>query len=231
MPAYCTDGQVRRAWPFLSASADFDALADIRERVMGEIDAALACAFQVPFSPWLHVTGVASNDLTVSFDDVGFLSVGDTIAFYDESTKKMGTTTTTVASITDTTVTVASAGSIAVNDEIAVVTSVDTPGGRTVQFAGPPREVAMVSIPLACYYAHADLTDFEEVPPALAMKFERALAWLERAAENKVHILGTTSRTPGFHSHDGHTPVFGPDDPSNWAVDSDLLDDWANARD
>jgi len=230
MPAYCTDGQLRRSWPNLSDIADFDALAEMRERVMGEIDTGLACVYRVPFNPWLRITGVATNDLTIGLEDVGFLAVGDTVGFYDTSLKKLGTTQTTVASISGTTVAVAAAGDMAADDELAVLSTGSLPSGATLTWPGPPREVQQIAVAMARFYTHLEHTDLEGSTDAIVAQYERALAWIERATEGLTNILGGSARVPGYHSRDAYTPVFGQDEVSAWGVDSDLLDALADAR-
>ncbi|MBN2566244.1 MAG: hypothetical protein JXB46_11090, partial [Candidatus Eisenbacteria bacterium] len=85
MPAYCTDGQLRRAWKNLHEDTEFAVLQDLRERAMNTIDGWIGTIYNVPFNPWLHVSAVDGSDLTVDWEDVGFLTAGDTVAFYDNS--------------------------------------------------------------------------------------------------------------------------------------------------
>jgi hypothetical protein len=197
---------------------------------MSEIDTALACVYRVPFNPWLHVTGVATNDLTLGLEDVGFLTVGNTVGFYDTSEKKLGTTQTKVTGISGVTVTVAAAGAIAVDDELAVLTSGALPSGTTLSWPGPPREVQQIAVALARYYTHLEMTDLEDTTGAMIAQFDRALSWLEMATLGRTNILGGSARVPGYHSHESYTPVFGQDEVSAWGVDADLLDAIADSR-
>lgn len=230
MPAYCTDGQLRRSWKNLSSDVEYDDLAELRERVMAEVDTGLACVYRVPFNPWLRVESVMTNDLTIGFTDVCFLAVGDTIGFYDTSIKKLGTTRTTVTAISGTTVSVAAAGAIAEDDEVAVITSGSLPSGATLTWPGPPREVQQIAVALVRYYAHLEQTDAEEPTDALVEQYGRALAWMERATLGLTNIIGGSARVPGYHSNEGYTPVFGQDEATSWGVDADLLDALATDR-
>ncbi len=223
MPAYCTDGQLRRSWKNLSATVDFDALQELRERVMGDIDAFLASAFAVPFNPWLRVVSVASNNLTLSVYDVSFLSVGDTIGWYDTSEKKMGATTTTVSGISGAVVAVAAAGSIAADDEIAVLTTGSRGDGTAVTWPGPPREVNARAVAMARYLATIEVTDLQEPTDAIVAGHEEAIAWLNRASIGEVEINGATDSLSGMCSTEGHAHSIDVDDETNWDHDPDKL--------
>jgi len=230
MRAYCSDGQLRRFWPIVSTDVDYDVLAPIREQVADEIDAALGCVFYVPFNAYVRVLAVDTNDVTVSHEDIGYFTAADTVGYYDNSEKQMATETTTISSIAGNVLSLADAGSIAVGDELGVVTAASLPTGNTTNVVGPPPEVRQMALAMARYYAHLAIRDTEAVPEGMQVQYDRALAWLERCVEGKVAIGTATARVPGFISTEDYTPAFGPDDPEDWDTDPDQLDELADER-
>jgi len=233
LPAYCTDGQVRRAWINLDAGIGFPQLQSLREEVMGEIDATIGNVFSVPFNPWLHVVSVDSNTLTLSLEDAAMIVAGDVVGSYDTSEQAMSSVSATVVSVSGTSVVLDDATGIATNDEIGVVTETDI-RGRTVRKAGPPREVEQAAIGLALHLANTRVTDLNEPPPGIVAVYERALAFLGNARRGLAHIAGAERYTVGGLSHEDYAPAFGVDavdEPWNIEPDPDRIDEIEDDRD
>lgn len=227
MGAYCTDGQVRRAWPHLAAATLFDALMPLREEASGEIDSMVGNLYPVPFNSWVRISSLSTNDITVVAEDVGLFVAGDAIGWYDTSEKKLGVGTMTIVSISGNVITVdAAAESLLADDEIAVVTVV-TVGERTVTKVGPPREVEQCSIGLAAFMAHTRITDLEEPPAGVVDGYERALAFLGNVQKGVAFIQGAAAYSVGGLDREDYHPAFDMDmaeDDTSLEVDDDLLD-------
>lgn len=240
MPAYCTDGQVRRSFAALrTATVDYNAIADLRERVMGEVDAELAPAWDVPFNPWLRVkavgTGGSAGTMTIGPADGAYLTEGDTVWFYDNSAVTMGATLGTIGTITanaDGTYTVAYTGmsGLAGDDEIAVVTT-STAGAGASKYAGPPRIVEWCAVNLARFYVATDIMAMANPPTHIVKGYDEAKDWMQRAALGTVEIVGGTARSLGSATHEDYTRAIDVDSEQHWDHDADQVEDATDARD
>jgi hypothetical protein len=236
MPAYCTDGQVRRSFAALkTATVDFNAIAELRERVMGEVDAELAAAWDVPFNPWLRVKAVGTGTMTIGPADGAYLTQGDTVWFYDTSAVAMGATSGTIGVITansDGTYTVAYTGmsGLAADDEIAVVTT-STAGAGSSKYAGPPRIVEWCAVNLARFYVATDIMAMANPPTHVVKGYDEAKDWMQRAALGTVEIVGASAVALGSATHEGYTRAIDVDAESEWEVDEDQAEDATDARD
>jgi hypothetical protein len=229
MPAYCTDGQVRRAFAAVrTATVLYAALADLRERVMGEIDAELASAWDVPFNPWLYVVAVGTGSMTIGPADGAYLTAGDKFWFYDNSAVAMGGVLGTVGTITANadgtyTVTYTGAAGLAAGDEIGVVTT-STAGAGSSKFAGPPRVIEWCAGNMARFYVSTDIMGLSAPPEHIAKGYDEAKDWLQRAARGTVEITGATALGLGSATCYGYHRAINVDDEKAWEVDSDQVD-------
>jgi hypothetical protein len=236
MPAYCTDGQVRRAFAAVrTATVSYAALADLRERVMGEIDAELAAAWEVPFNPWLYVVAVGTGTMTIGPMDGAYLTAADKVAFYDNSAVAMGATTGVIGTITansDGTYTVAYTGmsGLAAGDEIAVV-STSTAGAGSSKYAGPPRIIEWCAGNMARFYVSTDIMGLSAPPEHISKGYDEAKDWLQRAASGTVEIIGESSANLGNATHYGYTRALDVDNEKLWEVDTDQVSDVTDDRD
>lgn len=229
MPVYCPHGRLLRSWQ-RQVDASFDDTYDARSRAMDDIDDALNAVIVTPFHAWLRVL-VAGVNLRLSPEDVGFLTVGDTIGFFDNDTKKLGVSTTTVVSIDGNDVVVAGTMTgLSVDDEIAVVWTYEA-GGRTLTIVGPPREVQSRAVALARYYALGDITDLDEPPDTLGDAFVSANEWLEERGSGRGRIKGATYRgVSASATRMEHHPAIDVDDAGNWEEDPGLIREIENDR-
>lgn len=224
MPAYCPHGRLLRAWQ-RQIDADFDDTYDARSRAMDDIDDALNSVLVTPFHAWLRILAVFSPppSLRLSPEDVGFLTVGDTIGFYNNETKKLGVATTTVVAIDGNDVETASALGISEDDEIAVAWTYEA-GGRTLTVVGPPKEVQSRAVALARYYALGDITDLDEPPDTLADAYVSATEWLAERGSGRGRIKGATYRgVSAAATRMEHHPAIDVDDAGEWDEDEDLI--------
>lgn len=223
MPAYCPHGRLLRAWQ-RQIDADFDDTYDARSRAMDDIDDALNAVLVTPFHAWLRIISKVGTTLTLSPEDVGFLTVGDTIGFYNNETKKLGAVTTTVVSISGNDVTLAGSEAVlTVDDEIAVAWTYEA-GGRTLTVVGPPKEVQSRAVALARYYALGDITDLDEPPDTLADAYVSATEWLAERGSGRGRIKGATYRgVSAAATRMEHHPAIDVDDAGEWDEDEDLI--------
>lgn len=231
MPSYTTHGQLLRSWQRLIADGDTDigATQDARETAMGDIDDALAGVISGQFRPWLRVISKATNALTLSLEDVGFLTAGDTIGIYDNTNLKRLETTTTVSSISGTTVNVASASAITAGDEVAVLWTY-VAGDNTVSQIGPPREIQMCSRALARYYAMGDIIGLAEAADTIADAYDRATKWLEARGKGLGSIRGATYRDQVYSTTIDEQPAIDIDEGTEWDWDEDAKERVRTAR-
>ena len=226
MPGYTTHGQLKWAWQ-RQVDAAIEDTQDARESAMGDIDDALAGVISGHFHPWLRVISKSGEDLTLSLEDGGFLTVGDTIGIYDNTNQKRLETTTTVSGVSGSTVTVASATDINNNDEIAVLWSF-TAGSRTVNQIGPPREIAMCSRALARYYAMADIAGLDDPGSTVADAYDRATEWLKERGRGIGVIQGASYRDQVYSTTIDEQPAIDIDGIGDY--DDQALDRVKNAR-
>lgn len=200
MPAYNTDGELRRAWKNLHEDTEYAVLADLRKRAMNTIDGWIGTVFDVPFNPWLHVSAVASLVLTVDWEDVGFLKAGDTIAFYDNSTMAMGQSMGVVSSISNNEVTVTGLTGIAADDEICVYTDITVGDSRTRRIFGPPPEVNAKAVDLSRYFGHTDISDLMDATDPVVKAYESVVEWGTLVRGGTGDLTGATAVTVGYIS-------------------------------
>lgn len=223
MPSYTTYGQLLRSWQ-RQVDATIEDTEGAREAAMADIDDALNAVLPTPFHAWLRILDVfGGNSLRLSPEDVGFLTVGDTIGFYDSETKKLGVTTTTVESISGNDVVVASAGTMAENDEIAVAWTYEA-NGRTLMVIGPPKEVQMCSRALARYYAMGDIIGLDDPSDSVADAYDRATKWLEERGRGIGSIKGASYRDQVYSTTIDEQPAIDIDEGVNWDYDEDAKD-------
>lgn len=228
MPFYVTHGQLIRGWKRLK-DTDIDDSYFARERATSDIDDFLAAVVNTPFNAWLRILTLDGNNLTLSLEDVGFLAVGDTIGFYNNSTKKPGTTTTTVTVISGTTVTVADASGMSADDEIAVI-STYTYRGQSVTVIGPPKAIQSRAHAIARYYLAADVLELDDPPSTVSDPYVAAIEWLKERATGVGEIEGATYRGSSMATRMEYTPAIDVDRPENWNEDEDLVTEIENER-
>jgi len=219
MPAYCTDGQLRRAWKVVHEDTDYDVLAELRKRAKDVIDGWLGTVFDVPFCPWLSVTTVVDTTLTLDLQDVGYLVVGDTLMFYDNSAKKMGQVVGAVVSITDAEVVISGLTGIAAGDEIAVYSDVPVSSGRTTRVVGPPPEVNARAIDISRYYGHTDVSTLENATDPVVKAFESALEWGGMIREGTADLTGASAQSIGYLTTINTEPAMNVSDTTTWGFD------------
>ena len=219
MPAYCTDGQLRRAWKNLHPDTEYSGLAELRQRAMNIIDGWIGTIYSVPFNPWLHVSAVNDSVLTVDWEDVGFLKAGDTIGFYDNSEQSMGQSMGAVSSITDNLVTVTGLTGIAAGDEICVYTDVTVKNSRTRRIFGPPPEVNARSLDLARYYGHTDLVDLEDATDPIVKAAKAVAEWAILIRDGTADVTGANALTVGYMTTYDAEPAFTLGDATEWEFD------------
>ena len=218
MPAYCTDGQLRRAWKNLHEDTEYSVLADLRTRAMNTIDGWLGTVYEVPFNPWLHVSGVAGSDLTIDLEDVGFLLVGDTIGFYDNSAQAMGEVVGTVTGISGATVAFSGLTGVAAGDEVAVYGDV-TIRSRTRRVYGPPPEAHARAVDIARYYGHTDISTLQDATDPVVKAYESAVEWGTLLRAGTADLTGVVARTVGYLSTYDVEPAINVDSPTTWGFD------------
>lgn len=221
MPAYCTDGQLRGAWKNLHPDTLYGVLADLRTRAMNVIDGWIGTIYAVPFNPWLHVSGVSDLDLTIDWEDVGFLKAGDTIAFYDNSAKAIGQSMGAVSSIAGNVVTVTGLTGIADGDEICVYTDITLASSRTRRIFGPPPEINARAVDLARYYGHTDLADLENATDPVVKAAKAAADWAVLIRDGTADLTGAAALTVGYMSTYDVAPAITLSGPSTWGFDRD----------
>jgi len=221
MPAYCTDGQLRRVWKNLDGDTDYAVLQGLRQRAMDTIDGWIGTIFNVPFNPWLHVSGVASQVLTVDWEDVGFLKVGDTIAFYDNSEITMGQVMGAVSSISNNEVTVTGLTGIAADDEICVYTDVSVGDSRLRRIFGPPPEVNARAIDLSRYFGHTDISDLMNATDPVVKAYESVVEWGTLIIEGVADLTGASAVSVGYMTTYETEPALNLSGPSTWGFDRD----------
>ena len=221
MPAYCTDGQLRRAWKTLHEDTDYDTLADLRKRAMDTIDAWIGTVFDVPFCPWIHVNTVESTTLTIDLEDVGYLKAGDTIMFYDNSEQKMGQIAGTVATVSAATVTITGLTGIAAGDEIAVYSDITVSSGRTIRVVGPPPEVHAKALVVSHYYGHTDVSSLQNATDPIVKAYESAVEWGTLVREGTADLTGADAQAVGYMSTYETEPAMNVGHPRTWGFDVD----------
>ncbi|MCW7072061.1 MAG: DUF1320 domain-containing protein [Methanophagales archaeon] len=188
---------------------------------MNTIDGWIGTIYNVPFNPWLHVSSVDGSDLTVDWEDVGFLTVGDTIAFYDNSEQKLGQSLGTVAGIADNIVTITGLTGIAADDEICVYTDVAVATSRNRRIFGPPPEVNARALDVARYYGHTDITTLQDATDPVVKAYESAVEWGTLIREGTADLTGAAAVTVGYMSTYDIEPAINLSGPSTWGFDRD----------
>ena len=219
MPAYCTDGQLRRAWKTLHEDTDYDELAELRKRAMDTIDAWIGTVFNVPFCPWLHVNAVDGNTLTIDLQDVGYLKAGDTIMFYDNSEEKMGQSAGTISAVSTATITISGLTGIAAGDEIAVYSDITVSSGRTIRVVGPPPEVNAKAVDVSRYYGHTDLSSLQDATDPIVKSYESAVEWGGLLRDGTADLTGADAQTVGYMTTYETEPAMNVDHPVTWGFD------------
>lgn len=220
MPSYTTYGQLLRSWQ-RQVDAEIEDTEDAREAAMADIDDALNAVLATPFHAWLRILDVfGGNSLRLSPEDVGFLTVGDTIGFYNNTTKKLGVTTTTVESISGNDVVVASAGTMSEDDEIAVAWTYEA-NGRTLTVVGPPKEIQSCSRALARYYAMGDIIGLDDPSDSIADAYDHSRKWLEERGRGIGSIKGASYRDQVYSTTLDEQPAIDIDEGVNWDWDED----------
>lgn len=230
MPSYCTYGQFRRSWKRLR-DVSFDDVDELLEQVMADIDEALSPSIFTPFEPWLRVTAVSGNDLTLQLDDAAYVTSGDTLVWYDNTTDSWAIGgTVTVTGVSGGTVTVDNAAGIAADDQVAVVTEY-TYEGKTLLMFGPPKEVQARAIAMARFAATAVITNLSEPTSQIEKRYTAALKWVEERGKGYGNIRGASYRARGYASRMDYHHAIDVDDPRNWEFDPDLVDEVESDRD
>lgn len=219
MPAYCTDGQLRRAWKIIHEDTDYDVLAELRKRAKDVIDGWIGTVFDVPFCPWLSVTGVADTTLTLDLQDIGYLVVGDTLMFYDNSAKKMGQVAGAVVSISGADVVISGLTGIAAGDEIARYSDVAVSSGRTTRVVGPPPEVNARAIDISRYYGHTDISTLQDATDPVVKAYESALEWGGMIREGTADLTGASAQSIGYLSTIDTEPAMSVSGTEYWGFD------------
>lgn len=220
MPAYCTDGQVRRAWKTLDADTDYDVIAELRTRAKDTIDGWLGTIYNVPFCPWLHVNAVEGTTLTIDLQDVGYLKVGDTIMFYDNSDEKMGQSAGTVSSVSDATVGITGLTGIGAGDEIARYSDIALENGRTIRVVGPPPEVNARAIAVSRYFGHTDVSSLQDAKDPVVKAYESAVEWGALLRDGTADLTGADAQTVGYMTTYDTVPAINVDGTTTWGFDA-----------
>lgn len=233
MPTYCTHGQWKRA--YARSKASFADAYECRVRAMRDIDAAIRVRVQVPFNPWLRVRAISTDDLTLSLEDVAFLSAGDVLGIYknDDDTLDMSITLVTVQSISGTTVSLDTdeGANLATNDEVAVRWTYVAPNGMTLVRFGPPGDIEGVATALSRYYGLGDIVDLDEPSDTIFDAYKRATDWLDKVASGNAAVENGTHRAIAWSLTQDEQPPIDNDAPENWRWSDKAKDRVENARD
>jgi len=230
MPAYCTHGMLLRAHPQLKDKNDYAAFADIRERAMARVDGMLEPAIKTPLNPWVRVTAVDGSDVTVAAVDVGYISAGDTVVWYDNTSTVLAVGgVTTASAVSGATVTLATPGDIAEDDELAVVSEHETSAGRTIRVFGPPQMIHAAALTIAKCLTLEEVIKYN-LTEHMQDEWEATIADLKRWGSGKGNVWGASYRNPCKSRHIGLPIPMDVDHPKNWRFPSSLQNDIIDDR-
>lgn len=108
----------------------------------------------------------------------------------------------------------------------------------SLPFTTIPPVLRTLSEDLACYFAvRSAYTQDGQNTNQYYPEYKEAIKTLEAIQKGDLKlaltdgsVIPTATNNRYISSTENYTPVFGPDDPENWKVDPDQVDDQANAR-